>query len=37
MSPHELELYLDKLGILSAPLSQFKGQAIEEIVTNRKE
>jgi FlaA1/EpsC-like NDP-sugar epimerase len=36
MTKQELELYLDALGIFNAPLSQFKGQAIEEIMTNRK-
>ena len=37
MSREELETHLTKLGILDAPLSQFKGLSIEEIVTNRKE
>lgn len=37
MSRDELEAHLTRLGILDAPLSQFKGLSIEEIVTNRKE
>lgn len=32
-----LEQYLNQLGILDKPLNEFKGLAIEEIVTNRKE
>jgi len=37
MNAYELELYLNSLGIIDKPLDQFKGLAIEEIVTNRKE
>lgn len=37
MSKSELREYLQKLGILDAPLSSFKGLSIEEIATNRKE
>ena len=37
MNQEELEKHLTKLGILHAPLEQFKGVSIEEIVTNRKE
>lgn len=33
----ELEEYLNKLGIIDAPMSTFVGQHIEEIPTNRKE
>jgi len=37
MNREDLEVYLNKLGIFDKPLDQFKGLAIEEIVTNRKE
>jgi len=37
MSCEQLEQHLTNLGILDKPLDQFKGLAIEEIVTNRKE
>ena len=37
MDRDALEKHLDRLGILDKPLDQFKGLAIEEIVTNRKE
>ena len=37
MCRDELEAHLTTLGVLDAPLSQFKGLVIEEIVTNRKE
>lgn len=37
MSREQLERHLAGLGVLDRPLDQFKGLAIEEIVTNRKE
>lgn len=37
MSAYELELHLNQLGILDAPLSDFKGAGIEEIATNNKD
>jgi len=37
MNREELEDHLAKLGILDRPLADFKGLAIEEIVTNRKD
>jgi hypothetical protein len=37
MERADLERYLNRLGILDKPLDQFKGLAIEEIITNRKE
>lgn len=37
MSKEQLRDHLTKLGIIDKPLSEFKGLAIEEIVTNRKE
>jgi UDP-N-acetylglucosamine 4,6-dehydratase/5-epimerase len=37
MSAYELEHHLDHLGIIDAPLSDFKGASIEELATNRKE
>lgn len=36
MTKDELRQHLTRLGVLDAPLEQFKGLAIEEIVTNRK-
>ena len=37
MSKEQLHEHLTRLGIIDRPLSEFKGLAIEEIVTNRKE
>ena len=37
MSKEELREHLTRLNIIDRPLSEFKGLAIEEIVTNRKE
>lgn len=36
MTKPKLLVFLTKLGILDAPMSSFKGQSIEEIMTNRK-
>jgi UDP-N-acetylglucosamine 4,6-dehydratase/5-epimerase len=36
MTKDQLRAHLSKLGILNAPLEQFKGLAIEEIITKRK-
>lgn len=37
MTKEQLRDHLTRLGIIDKPLSEFKGLAIEEIVTNRKE
>jgi len=37
MTKDALRLHLARLGVLDAPLSNFKGLSIEEIVTNRKD
>ena len=37
LSKDQLRLHLIRLGVFDAPLVNFKGQSIEEIMTNRKE